>query len=547
MCLRFPLMSGLVLLVVLLSLPYPGVVFAASSADVPVHDVTYQYLDILASTGCLPSYNSNQRPIVRGEVVRLVLECEEQLVPTLTTSMRRYLRWLRAEYRDLFSATTFHVNPFDDLGFAPAWVSAASRAVPSSNGLGSVSATTDPLTVNSAGRLADHGAQFAYETLHRTRLSHFVSAQIRPRFLVRDQVSATNPNHVETLLYEALLKAEVANIEFAVGRGQMVWGPSASGGLLFSANAPPYDMVRVSTPRPFRLPWIFRHIGQLRTSMFFADLGTGFQPAHTILSGYRLDIQPVPWLIFGINHGLMVGGEGRRDPNVGEAILEFSGIAGAFAPGQSGFDSNNLFGVDLAVRIPQWRGMTIYGVHAFDDPDKNLEIQFDQEAAWIGGVHVPRLTSDGRWGLRAEYQRTGLGVYRHGTYQSGWASRGAILGGPYGADTNAGTITMTYARPNYAEWSYQAGFVHRSGDAYSTLIDATGDRSAIIKTTDDPDEYSAFGMARVQLPIGQHALATVRGGYEHVWNYAFTKGDNQHVVSADVGLTFRIGKTWSRP
>jgi hypothetical protein len=519
-----------------------------ASTDVPVEDVTYRYLAQLQSLGCLPEYNANQRPLLRSEVARLIQQCDNHMLSPSHVAHKyqhiisRILRWYRQANRDMAHSAGFHIQPIDSLTFTTSALSAMPRAVNGDNGAGILDTTVSPLTVNRAGRTIGYGTQTSYESLHRARFSRYAALSVRPRYVLNDRLTTNVTSHVDVALYEAQLKGQIAGLELAVGRGQIAWGPAGAGGLIFSTNAPPLDMIRLSTPHGFYLPWVFRHIGPIRATMMFAHMGKGSAPANAILSGYRVDFQPKSWIRFGINHGVIMGGVGSEDPSVLEAIWEYTGIAGAFSPGRGRTDSNHIFGADLAVRIPQWRGLEIYGVHAFDDPDKALEIQFDQEAAWIGGIFLPRLSRDGQWSLRGEYLRTGPGMYRHGHFISGWVHRRILLGAPYGGDSNAGKIMIRFNNPNRIEGDGSVVFVQRSNDTYSTINDSAGDRIAFVQNANFPEEYTLVAAGKISIPLQAWLTLRVEAGYEHVWNNGFRSGAHGNHVFTGVGLRFAFGQ-----
>lgn len=531
--------TGRLILGLILALP---LLATAANRDVPVQDPVYRLLDAALACKLLHSVHYGQRPWSELEVRRLLDEAttaDETARACLDPEARQLLEhWAQLADHD------HGPLPPEAHGFSlprpilQAEMSAATSAYSTtrvSNGIGDIALKASPLDFFREGKDLPAGGSASYlEAYQSMSYGSWVSLAIAPRggleFGTGGKTLSTHGN-----LWETLLTVGTRHIELAVGRGRVLWGPAEHGGLLLSDHAPPLDMVRVRTPQAFRLPWVFRHIGTIQTSLLFAYLGR-YTPKGTILSGYRVDIQPHPYVTFGLNHMVMMGGAGMVDPSPAEAITEFIGFV---RPGGGTASTNHQVGADIHIRVPAWRGTQIYAAYAYEDPDADLEILFDRQAAWLAGVYLPRLTSDGSWRLRAEYWRAGAGVYRHAAYREGWTLQGHGLGNPFGGDSDAGWLTLSHTLLPHMELAARVGMVHRSSNTYQNLVDASGDRNAIVVVNDDPDELSAFGQLQLSVPLRHQLTAQCLAGYSHAWNTQFIAGQRDHNVLLSAGLQWR--------
>ena len=80
-------------------------------------------------------------------------------------------------------------------------------------------------------------------------------------------------------LLDAYVGMNLDNWQISYGKRSLWWGPSEGGTMLFTNNAAPLNnMFSIDRVSPFRLPWIFRYLGDMRLSFFIGQLsGTEFQ------------------------------------------------------------------------------------------------------------------------------------------------------------------------------------------------------------------------------------------------------------------------------
>lgn len=538
------------LLIIIMLIPYR---VSASNLDVPLQDPAYRALDELVACNFIHSIHYGQRPFSHSEFTRLLDEAAQILADYGSDDMisdddacLRRGKHIIAQIRKKLAVSSGRMPlpksavqlPYPVVRIEGSGAINPGSATISRNGLGSIALQAHPLNVFREGfDIPAEGAGLFLEIYQPMSISKWFSFAVRQRGWLE---FGTNDNTASARgkLREALITLSVKNLDLSIGRGRVIWGPARHGGLLLTDHAPPLDMVRIRTPHPFRIPGIFRRIGTIKTSLLFVSLGSRYTPAGTILSGYRFDIQPHPWVTFGLNHLVMLGGSGMTGPTAGEAIREFAGFVQS---GHGNATSNHELGFDLHLRIPPWRGTQIYASYAIEDPDSELEIQFDKQAAWLFGFSLPRLTADGRWKLRFEYWRAGAGMYRHRLYRDGWTLQGHGLGNPFGGDSNSAELTLTWTKLLDHTLDWRVGVVQRSSNTYRDVTDGAGDRIAIIKVIDGPEEITAYTSVQAQIPLRKNLSGAFSFGYAHSWNSQFTAGKHQNNATAEVVFQWRTG------
>src|SRR5215472_4068379 len=109
-------------------------------------------------------------------------------------------------------------------------------------------------------------------------------------------------------LLDTYLGLNLGNWQFTFGKNSLWWGPSEGGTMMFTNNAAPLNnMFTVDRVSPFRLPWLFRYLGDIRVAGFIGHM-TGIQFQSTTFSGatglavfgqYGKNLHPEPFLSGG--------------------------------------------------------------------------------------------------------------------------------------------------------------------------------------------------------------------------------------------------------
>ena len=510
--------------------------FAIQQVDVNVYDdVVYSYLAKLASRKLIKTYSPNQRPLSRFTVARLVVEARGRLIEAPDEGVEPIMRELENEFSadialiDGNKGRSLEFRPIDTAGFSWTATNQQEEAMPS--GLGTTSGTVQPLLDYKDGQRYEKYSNFYFDTSHRLSATPYFSFYVQPLFYLR---SGDIENGGITL-YRGYVKTGYKNFELQVGRDALIWGPGEYS-LLFSNNAHAQDMIRLTTPSTFRLPWVLKHLGQWRFTAFFSLLSGDYQPKNTILSGYRVDYQPAYWLDLGFDHAVMMGGEGAVNPSVTTAIGEFIGFL--FNSGNSRASSNHLMGADATFHIPPLLGMEVYGKVLLEDTQQEYGFMLINDANWLGGIYFPRLDKKNRLSLRGEFIYTGQFSYRHGFYRDGFALDDKFMGYDAGSDTYSAYITSTY-QFNLNEFiRANARYLYRSSDQYGLTFDSNGNNNGIYVSQKGITEHHFLFKLAGQKKITKVMNIYGEAGIDAVKNDGFRSGNNDVDFSTQVKLVF---------
>jgi len=323
-----------------------------------------------------------------------------------------------------------------------------------------------------------HGARpsggFAYASFEQAfTLTDTLRIEVEPRLYGFD--SQMTPE-----LLKMLGTLKLWNVGLQAGRSPMWWGNTYYTSLPLGYNAEPFDYYAIRTMDAFRLPWLFKYLGEIKINLFYAPLDDS--PRHHPSAdefGYRYDDNfPEPRayddpdllgqkidVSFHRNVEMSFGKItmfGGKDPLTGEDITHDWGFHEYFnvffgldqfydEPGggpSQGLDqpenSNSLAFVDLKLRLPWLANMTS------TDYITTYYSRFADDANWsLAGGYLPRLVHWGTacglkagkepWNIIVEYYNTEdkgkFRIYEHGRYVAGHSYRGKWLGSPYGGDS----------------------------------------------------------------------------------------------------------------
>lgn len=495
---------------------------ARVSGDLIPNDPVYRHLETLVASGLIDSLMIGQRPLARSDVARMVEEAKARLPEfrdrlmhatggfEITTQRMRHLNYVEAIIHYLSTTligppTHFYAH-HHMTSLAGTLLDQDRRVVTATTGDGSIDTSVFPLTDYVAGREFGDGVTGNFESQHQLQLGSAVHLFLHPRVAVTTGSGPAQQFALEP--QQAYVKTGLRHVELTVGRETVQWGPGAHGGLGLSDNARPLDLVRVATPMPIALPVV----GRFKGTALFAYLHDDVSSPHAVLSGYRLDLQPHRTITIGWQHLVMLGGQGRRNPNVGQSILAFGGFPFA---GHATVDANHSYAMDLSARIPRWRDMAVYVQLFIDDVERRWSQTFERNAAWLLGVQMPRASYDGGWDFRLEFTRAGAAAFRHDAYTSGWTLAGRGLGAPVGPDSEQLELIATRDNVLGTEVLLTTRLTHRNGAA---------------------DEWSTATTATLHHPLTPHVALHVATGYEHAWNANFTGNTNTSNGLGELGI-----------
>lgn len=392
----------------------------AASPHVPVGSWVYPALERLEAEGLLPTGILASRPITRAEAARLVREAESGQP---SSGAARVIQKLKGEFGPDETRSSTYFRPFEEARFKYLY----------SDGMPHF------LNLNNKGDIIGNGSNF------RAGFSSSAGAFGALAFYLNPEVrypEGPSTEDAEVVLVEGYGALDLWNIELTAGRQSLWWGPGFHGTLLLTDNARPFDLIKLTNPKPATLPWIFSHLGPVKLTAFVTTLEEDRDFANPYLAGIRLDLKPHPYVNIGLARTAMFGGAGRHvDAGV---IWDVLTAGNENVEGEPG---NQLGSVDLKIILPfKLQKIVLYGELGGEDEAGSLP----SRVAYITGVYLPDIFGLDRLDLRVEYAETFIskypGVwYAHHIFTSGYTYDGRIIGHHMGADARDLFISAAYA------------------------------------------------------------------------------------------------------
>jgi hypothetical protein len=428
---------------------------------------SYRAIDTLIGFGLIRTAMAGTKPFTRAEMGRLIVEAAQRvggLRPHQSVVAQDLLQRLYNAFRD---EVRFHddqvvtvpatlLKPLDELAVQYVHLDGIpTRMLPEAN----IDATEGtPLVRNNEGINYRDGENFLLTTTTYGKLWNWFSFFVQPLFTLQgdldDELDAT------ARLHKGYAKGQWGPAELEFGRDAIRWGQGERGTLVFSNHAPPLDFIKLSTPQPVLLPWIFQHLGLFKAETFLTQLEGDRDDARSKIWGWRLLMKPTTWFEFGVLEATQFGGEtvpGLRGQDILK-MLTFQRI------GKEGEENraNQLLSFDWRFTLPFLRFTQIYTEIGFEDRG---------DIGVLAGLYVPRLTDDGHTTFRFEWMRNTIHIdripgvwYTHDTFTSGFTFEGMVLGHANGGESQEFFWRLTRDLTAHAMLGLDAAYRWRQGD-----------------------------------------------------------------------------------
>lgn len=424
---------------------------AEVSVNVPVGHWPYNAIDKLTSLGLIKSHMLTTRPVTRLEMARLVREGKsnfdakiDTLGPGPNNIAKSILSRLESEFDPEIQVltgtakTSTYLKPLEDTYL-------------------SYHHSKEGFSFeNDRGREYSDGSSFkAGLSSHGILFKHF-GFYINPEFRYSNEQFGDRDYRLS--LMEGYGKLEWYNIELEMGRDSMWWGPGRHGSLILTDNAKPFDLIKISNPKPVVLPWLLRHLGLVRFNAFWAKLERSRYVPEPEFMGFRLDVKPFPFLELGASRTILLGGKGDKAAK-GVADLSFSDwlkLLGGQNLGGS-LDTDQIAGMDAVLHLEDiYRFLPI-----FNTLDLWGELYGEDEAAhlpsrngFVLGIRLGDLFLTGRTNLFIEHADNVIHGhpnfwYNHHVYKSGYTYYGRIMGHEMGSEARDTMVGIEhYLKPD---------------------------------------------------------------------------------------------------
>jgi len=244
---------------------------------------------------------------------------------------------------------------------------------------------------------------------------------------------------------------------------------------MFSNNAEPLKMIRLSRVSPVEVPLLSKFLGPLRYDMFVGQTdgyhyiltsqglrgpNLGTQP---FVQGQRITFKPTPNFEFGLTRTGVFGGTGY--PLTANYFLRTTFSSANYDAGSTRKPGDRRSGFDVTYRIPKLRDRLTWYAEEFSE-DEVSPIFFPRMSAMRSGVYAARLPGLPHVDLRVEGAYTdvpGYGAhgyfYSNATYKGGFTKNGNIMGnwiGREGWGLNAAS-TIWLSAKNSFQFGYRQG------------------------------------------------------------------------------------------
>ncbi len=434
---------------------------AYASVNLPLHHWSYEAIERLTAMGIIDRamvvpkpYSRKQaakyvaRAIERVRAEQVAIDGREEVAEPL---LNRLIQFLRPELVELGAVAARR----DDATDARRTVRLGGRLQVEGDAF-SVGHGSVRLRENRMGQYYANGEQVQSDFRGWLEVSDYLALSINPKYISNAHalgLGATENNH-NAYLQEFNAKLTFFNIAFQVGRGSNWWGPGYRGSLLLTDHAFPLDMVQVGSDEPFRLPWVFKSLGEWKVNTFLTQLERDRDFPRAKVFGLRISYLPASWMELGFTRLTQFDGRGSGGQSFPKTVIDTY----ANPAHQPGVEVNEQVMVDARLRIPQVPylvpfpgGMQLYGELAGEDHwvHKGQFRVTPLQPAFLVGVYVPQVFSASTMDLRIEYADTEIAAsnsgpgtnrrlwYNNSTYKSGMRYRGFPLGhwvGPDGID-----------------------------------------------------------------------------------------------------------------
>ncbi len=440
--------------------------WAVSSVNVPLDHWSYGAIEKLDGFGLIHSDIQGMRPFTRIEMARLVKEAllqKEYASGEFPSIVEYLLSKLQREFQDEMGAlkvggndhaTTF-IKPLEEIEARYVYSEGQPREFVGfpvrPNRIKATEGT--PLVYNNDGVIYGEHHNFTLQFSSSMRLGNILSGYIEPILLVRENDGdVANIDDAELDILKGYGKISPWNIEFEAGRDNLWWGQGYHGSLILTDNAAPLDLMKLSNPVPFLLPWYFKYLGPFKYTVFISRLEEDREAPHALFGGIRFGFKPFPILEMGLNATAIFNGDGKPHINFSD-FLDFIGFQG----GESNKKFNQIAGLDFRLQLPFLRNAQVYGEYGGEDSGG---LEYPEEflfgdIGYLVGIYFPRLTCDGKTDLRFEYANNAHRVdstpgywYGNAVYRSGYTHNGMIMGHHMGPDSMDFFARATYYLTN---------------------------------------------------------------------------------------------------
>jgi hypothetical protein len=426
----------------------------------------YTYLDKLAGMGLIHSDIKGIKPYSKSEAARLLREAEGNIRDSgdatvfAVALIERGRRLLKREMLLLEDsgkeAPLVDVNPASPLILRYVFLDGKPRSYerqandPGNDGVFGIGhglrpANPYPTPVKHHGTegtpLLENNNGITYQKGNNGELRWAVEGHVRSQAAVLVEPSLLfSGNEALLRLNRAYLKLGGGSLELEVGRDENWLGLGYRGAITLSNNARNFDLIKLSSPEPFKADWL-AWLGDMKYAFIFSQLDktyTDGQERQPWFYALKLSMKPTSNVEIGFNLGRMQGGAGTDN--------SLSAWGNGLVGGTKADNSKANAGFEARYRVPWLRNTELYGEFSGCDAAAFWPIV----ESYLAGIHIPMLTADGRNEIRFEYFRGNTILYSSGPYRNATFPEGFLYHGMNFGHSQGGAVEDYFAR--YVHW-----------------------------------------------------------------------------------------------
>ena len=253
-------------------------------------------------------------------------------------------------------------------------------------------------------------------------------------------------------LLDSYAALNVRGLQFSAGRQSLWYGPGQSGPLIWSNNAQPIPMVRISQNSPLQFPgFLNRLLGPIRSEFFIGKLENHHFPPGGYIHGETVAIKFTPSLEFGYTRTVVFAGS-PQPLTWGTFFSSFVKLnSGNPDPRQKPGDQRN--SLEWTYRIPGLRKWMIFYGNAMEE-EYPIAFAAPRRAPIDTGIYLPRLPKIPKLDLRLEGVYTnvpsahnsgqGQFIYWEFLYHDSYTNNGNLIGNWIGREGTGVQAWSTY-------------------------------------------------------------------------------------------------------
>jgi Capsule assembly protein Wzi len=486
-------------------------------------DPVYELVDRLIAGGLVDTVIAGQRPLSRREIGRILAEAGRKMSTHAPDS--EWLSRTLERYREVYPVgdSVSRKPSVSRYGAEVLSTDSPSRGIPP-DANGAIDVNVNPLVANRLGVRQVDGTTGAVSTALEMPFQSWLVGSAAGRLTAsRARGSGTSTDgQVDQLYARALFR----NVAITVGRDYVFFGQGMSAGLTNSLNPRGFDMVRISSERPFVLPSLLRLFGPVSATAFLADLGASQRFPHTRLFNYKLSARPLSAVEIGATIADQVGGQGAPGGTFLQKAEDAFPLIDATILHRNLLFSNKFFGVDARLRVPNSRGLQLYMDGALDDFDlRRLRSSLTEDGGYVWGASLDCFGDCGPTKLTGEYHVTGLRYFTHGILKSGYTLDRQFIGDQLGPRAKGMYLTLDLDRIGH-RFTIATAHEIRSGDMYGAVSTTTNDSNFhFVLLAHNPAERRWRSVVTTAIGHPTDAVTTLfSAGVERVEHFAFQPG-----------------------